>query len=77
MHGKGKLELPNGCFYEGEYRDDRKEGFGVFTWPDGRRYEGDWVDGKQEGEGWYIDEKKGVKRKAQWKAGRRLKWLEN
>jgi hypothetical protein len=30
----------------GEYKNDKKEGFGVYKWADGRRYEGMWKDGK-------------------------------
>lgn len=28
MHGKGKLQWPDGKSYEGEYLNDRKHGFG-------------------------------------------------
>ena len=37
--------------YEGEYLNDQKHGWGVFTWADGRKYEGFWAEGKQHGEG--------------------------
>ena len=37
----------------GDYKNDKKQGFGVFTWPDGRMYEGEWFDGKQHGKGTY------------------------
>jgi hypothetical protein len=30
MNGKGKLTWPDGRFYEGEYSNDQKNGFGVF-----------------------------------------------
>jgi len=40
--------------YEGEWVDDRKHGYGVYTWDDGDRYEGNWVAGRQEGHGSYI-----------------------
>ena len=46
MHGKGKLEWPDGRVYEGEYEYDKKNGFGIFRWADGRRYEGYWANGK-------------------------------
>ena len=38
----------------GEYKNDKKEGFGVYKWADGRRYEGMWKDGKQHGKGKFI-----------------------
>jgi hypothetical protein len=37
---------PDGRRYEGDYIDDKKEGFGIYLWPDGKRYEGGWKDGK-------------------------------
>ena len=40
MHGRGKLEFPDGRIYEGDYLDDLRDGFGIFAYPDGRRYEG-------------------------------------
>jgi hypothetical protein len=53
MHGKGVFTWPDGRKYEGDYLDDKKEGFGVFYWPDGRMYKGQWANGKQHGEGHY------------------------
>ena len=32
-----------------EYKDDKKEGKGIFFWLDGRVYEGAWKNGKQQG----------------------------
>ena len=37
----------DGRKYDGEYIDDKKEGYGVFYWPDGRIYKGYWKNGKQ------------------------------
>ena len=37
---------PDGRIYEGQYSEDKKQGFGVYTWADGRRYEGNWHRGK-------------------------------
>ena len=31
--------------------NDKKEGYGEFTWPNGNTYKGHWFDGKQHGEG--------------------------
>ena len=28
------------------YVDDKKHGYGTFTWSDGRKYIGQWVDSK-------------------------------
>jgi hypothetical protein len=46
MHGKGNFTWSDGRKYDGNYVDDKKDGYGVFTWPDGRRYEGNWSNGK-------------------------------
>ncbi len=32
MHGKGIYTWKDGRRYEGEYLNDRKHGFGVYTW---------------------------------------------
>ncbi len=33
--------------------NDKKEGYGVFTFKDGRVYKGQWLNGKQHGRGTY------------------------
>lgn len=40
MHGRGLFTWADGRSYDGEYFEDKKQGYGVFNWPDGRRYEG-------------------------------------
>ena len=32
MHGKGTISWADGRKYEGEYKDDKKHGYGIFTW---------------------------------------------
>ena len=32
MHGKGELIWPDGRRYDGEYVDDKKQGYGIFEW---------------------------------------------
>lgn len=32
--------------FEGDYIEDKKEGFGEFYWQDGKIYKGNWKDGK-------------------------------
>jgi hypothetical protein len=36
---------------KGEYKNGKKNGFGIYLWPDGRKYEGYWKDGYQDGSG--------------------------
>ena len=57
--GRGVLEWfqngkPNGR-YEGEVREGKLDGQGVFTWPDGQRYEGEFRDGRRDGHGILVD----------------------
>ena len=44
----------NGNQYEGEYKDDKRNGHGVLTYPDGEQYEGEWKDDKMNGYGVYT-----------------------
>lgn len=32
MHGSGVYSWKDGRRYEGEYQNDKKEGFGIYTW---------------------------------------------
>lgn len=41
--GPGVLTWLEGGRFEGEWRDDDRNGIGVMTWPDGHRYEGEWI----------------------------------
>ena len=42
QHGEGALTLPNGSFYEGEWKDGMPwNGQGKLTYPDGSFYEGE------------------------------------
>ena len=55
MHNRGVYFWKDGRKYEGEYKNDKKEGFGKYYWTDGRRYEGQWRNGKQHGKGMYFN----------------------
>jgi len=35
MEGKGVFTWTDGRTYEGDYKDDKKFGWGTFSWPDG------------------------------------------
>ena len=43
-HGKGKLIISEGDFYEGDFFDNKIEGFGEFWGRDGTVYRGEWKD---------------------------------
>jgi len=32
MHGKGLFTWPDNRKYDGEYKEDKKEGYGIFEW---------------------------------------------
>lgn len=42
---------PSGARFEGEYRDDRRNGQGSYWYADGRCYQGEYQDDKPVGEG--------------------------
>jgi hypothetical protein len=54
------MTYPDGRHYEGEYKNSKRNGYGVMTYQDGgkyseaSRYEGDWVDDKRNGLGVMI-----------------------
>ena len=58
----------------GEFSEDKKHGFGIFTWPDGRKYIGHWEKGKQHGTGKYAANN-GETKIGEWVQGKRLNWL--
>jgi MORN repeat. len=43
--------LNNVGSYEGEYRDGKYHGQGIYSYPDGSMYEGKWKDGEKHGQG--------------------------
>jgi hypothetical protein len=40
-NGYGKIQYANGDTYEGEFYDDKREGFGIYTWKVGGKYIGE------------------------------------
>jgi len=37
--------------YDGDWKDDKKDGYGLFKWPDGRAYEGGYKNDRKHGFG--------------------------
>jgi hypothetical protein len=77
MHGYGEFYWPDGKKYFGNYKDDKKQGFGAFIWninPKIKAYFGFWDDGKQDGVGIMITSK-GIKY-GYWYQGVRQRWFQ-
>ena len=49
--GYTSIELRNGEHFEGELKDGKRDGFGIYTWPNGVRFEGSFKNGKRNGKG--------------------------
>ena len=71
------LHWPDNRKYCGEYKDDKKDGYGVFEWSDGRIYKGFWKNGKQDGEGEFFNISTQQWRKGIWKEGKRVQWIDD
>lgn len=48
---KAPITLPTGAVYEGEWKNEMRDGYGKQEWPDGSRYEGYWLNDKANGIG--------------------------
>src|SRR5690606_5774083 len=48
---KGVMYLSNGDYYEGEFLNDKREGYGTFIYKIGTKYEGMFRNNKQHGYG--------------------------
>lgn len=42
-NGIGKYLWPNNVVYEGNFANDKREGYGEMIWEDGSNYKGEWV----------------------------------
>ena len=41
----------NGCFYDGQWRSNRRHGYGTFKWPSGCIYNGEFKNDRRNGQG--------------------------
>jgi hypothetical protein len=53
-----------GQVYKGEWKNNKKHGYGIQVWSNGNKYEGDWANGLREGHGVFWLKKGGKLRKA-------------
>ena len=44
----------NGSSYEGDWKNDNKEGKRIFYWNDGVIFDGEWKNRKREGKGYFF-----------------------
>ena len=51
--GNGIMTYEVGAIYDGDFINDKYNGFGTYTWPDGDVYEGEWENGQRHGVGIY------------------------
>ena len=64
----------SGASYQGEWKDDKKSGFGTATNADGTKYEGEWKHNKYDGKGtFYVKKRKNYVRQyiGMWRNGKR------
>jgi hypothetical protein len=48
--GKGTYYYLNGNIYEGDWKNDKKEGFGIFIYKTtNEKYVGEWINGERWG----------------------------
>ena len=45
--GVFNIDDPNGHPYEGEFRDGKFHGYGIYTWAGGLRFEGTWQNNQK------------------------------
>lgn len=45
------MTWPYGASYKGEYKNDKRNGYGVYKYPDGRTYSGEYKDERPHGQG--------------------------
>jgi hypothetical protein len=61
---------PDGSRYEGGWKNEKRNGYGIWTRPDGTKYVGEWLDDKPEGLG-LLTNADGSTFNGEWKDGRR------
>jgi hypothetical protein len=67
-HGKGTIiSEQQGSKYEGDWKYNKRDGFGVETWTDGDSYSGEWKEDMWHGKGLIIWASKGDKYEGEFK----------
>ena len=69
--GIGKTTYQNGSIYEGNYKEGKRDGKGIYVDQDGTIiYQGEWQNGKRHGQGTYKDQEGNVYQ-GEWQNGKR------
>ena len=58
INGIGKFVFSDGRSYEGEFSDNKMEGYGILNWPDGKIFVGEFREDVQDGFGIFYSRKK-------------------
>ena len=76
INGIGVFKWNEGKKFFGFYKNDKKNGFGIYNWENPKKiFVGFWINGKQNGIGKFMEKNK-VKF-GFWKNGKKLKWFNN
>ena len=54
MHGKGVITYADGSIYEGEFKDNLKNGYGSYAYQNGEKYNGEFLNEMRHGKGILI-----------------------
>ncbi len=65
---------PDGTEYVGDWKENQRHGYGVWTRPDGMRYDGEWQYDKPHGQG-VLTYPDGRKRIGIWEVGKFLSYI--
>ena len=54
MQGLGSTFFSNGEVYQGDHKDNKREGFGRIIWKNGSYYIGNWFNDHKKGQGTLV-----------------------
>lgn len=67
---KGTIRYRNGEVYQGDFKDGKKHGFGIYKWTDGSVFEGWYSEDRKEGHGKFRSANNKIF-EGEWKGGKR------